>query len=359
MKIFACHLLNDYSGSPKVLMQLVKGWTANGKEVTILTCSKRKGFLSDINDVSYTYYWYKLASNPFVRLLFLIASQFLLFIKLVKIADKNDIIYINTVLPFGAALAGRLKRCKVIYHVHETSISPKLLKKILFSMVKWFATDVVYVSTYLKKQEDIPNVTKHILYNAIEEDFYQKARKDINKKNTAKNVLMICSLKRYKGVFEFVELASLNQTYEFRLVVNANQIEIDDFFRTTFLPINLRIYPVQTNTHSFYSWADIVVNLSRTDEWIETFGLTILEGMAYGLPAIVPPLGGISELIEENKNGALVDSLNMKILSKRLREILDNGILYDQMKTNSFSKIDSFREKEFVQKSLDILDLKI
>jgi len=34
---------------------------------------------------------------------------------------------------------------------------------------------------------------------------------------------------------------------------------------------------------------------------VETFGLTILEGMTYKLPAIVPPVGGVIELVEENK----------------------------------------------------------
>ena len=206
-------------------------------------------------------------------------------------------------------------------------------------------------------QENIDNVGKHILYNAVEEDFYFNGRTNCEKREVYKNVLMICSLKRYKAVLEFVELASLNSVYEFKLVVNASQEEIDVFFTNTFLPPNLKIYPVQKNTHPFYSWADIVLNLSRTDEWIETFGLTILEGMAYGIPAIVPPVGGVAELIEENKNGALIDSNNIQLLSRRLKEILDNKALYAEMKKNSFSRINSFREMEFIKKSLSILEI--
>ena len=273
MRIFACHLLNDYSGSPKVLMQLIKGWTENNIAVTVLTSSKRKGFLSGLDTVNYAPFWYQLAGNPFVRFIFLVMSQFFLLIKLLELAKKEDIIYINTVLPFGAAIAGKIKGCSVIYHVHETSIKPQLLKKFLFGCVKKFATDVVYVSNYLQRQENIADVKNHILYNAIEEEFYQIGKINYQSKHLHKNVLMICSLKRYKGVLEFVELASLNPAYDFKLVVNADQNEIEDFFRITFLPANLRIYPVQTNTHPFYSWADIVLNLSRTDEWIETFGL--------------------------------------------------------------------------------------
>ena len=34
---------------------------------------------------------------------------------------------------------------------------------------------------------------------------------------------------------------------------------------------------------------------------IETFGLTALEAMAFGLPVIVPTVGGIAEMVEELK----------------------------------------------------------
>jgi hypothetical protein len=50
MKIYAFHLLNDYSGSPKVLRQTTwrKDWIQNGIECHIVTCSGREGFLSEI-----------------------------------------------------------------------------------------------------------------------------------------------------------------------------------------------------------------------------------------------------------------------------------------------------------------------
>lgn len=64
MKIFAFHLLNDYSGSPKVLMQLVKGWVNEGIETTVVTGAGRNGFLSNLTGVRYKYFTYEFASNP-------------------------------------------------------------------------------------------------------------------------------------------------------------------------------------------------------------------------------------------------------------------------------------------------------
>lgn len=356
MRIFAFHLLNDYSGSPKVLMQSINAWVKEGHEVTVVTCKGREGFLSDILGVSYNYFWYKLATNRFQRLIYLLWSQLLLIAKLLFVVRKEDVIYINTVLPFGAAFLGIIQRCRVIYHIHETSIKPLILKKFLFGMVKLASSDVIYVSNFLAEQEKFKNKNIVILHNAIENNFLKTASAHRKEFPDFQNVLMVCSLKTYKGVNEFVVLSRLHQQYQFRLVVNATQEDIDQFFTSTFLPNNIEIYPTQTNLHPFYSWADTVLNLSHPDAWIETFGLTVIEAMAYGLPVIVPPVGGITELVEEGGNGFMVDSRNIKDLSTKLKMILQNRNLYTQMRIRALQKIHSFREDVFAQKSLKILN---
>lgn len=355
MNVFACHLLNDYSGSPKVLRQLIHAWKKHGIRVTVVTCSGRQGFLSDIDGIGYSYYWYQWSAKSFVRLVNFLLSQLLLSFKIWKMAGKGDIIYVNTVLPFGAALAGKLKGCKVVYHIHETTVKPKVLKKFLFAMVRLCASDAVYVSNYLKSQEPIKNVNSHLLYNALEKTFSDKAAISGTKKPLYNHVLMICSLKSYKGVFEFIALANRNSDFQFRLVVNATQQEINTFFEQTTLPGNLAIYPTQLDTHRFYQWADVVLNLSRPDGWVETFGLTILEAMAYQLPTIVPPVGGVTELVDDGENGFLVDSRDIDTLSQKLNEILRNKALYHRMQDGAFWKATHFSEAVFGEKSIAML----
>ena len=168
MRVFAFHLLNDYSGSPKVLMQLLKGWASNGLDVTIVTSKGRKGFLSNVSGVKQAYFWYRFASNPMIRLLFLTTSQLILLLRFLPIVKKQDVIYVNTVLPFAAGILGKLKGCRVIYHIHETTMKPRILKKFLFGIAKLTASDIVYVSKYLAQNEMIKGKQIHVLYNAIE-----------------------------------------------------------------------------------------------------------------------------------------------------------------------------------------------
>lgn len=354
MRIIAVHLLNDYSGSPKVLMQLLKGWTKNNIAAHLFTCGGRQGFLSEIPKVQHHYYWYRFMENKFLRLIFLVASQFLLAIRLLFILKKDDILYVNTVLPFGAGVIGKLRRCKVIYHIHETTIKPKILKRFLFGVVKWSATEVVYVSNFLATQESI-NKKKNVIYNVLESTFVDQSRLHLNKEKETKIVLMICSLKAYKGVNEFVKLAQKNYKFTFKLVVNASQNEIDDYFKSIILPTNLVIYPTQKNTHPFYQEASVLLNLSDTTLWVETFGLTILEAMTYGLPTIVPPIGGVVELVKEAENGFLIDSKKLDLISEKLHVLLQNKSTYNKMSKDALEKSQFFNEDYFEKESLKTL----
>lgn len=353
MKIFTIHLLNDYIDNTKIVRQLIKGWIKNNLEIVLLTNQNKTGFLSNL-DSDFKLIWYKLDSNKFVVLINLLISQFIVFFKILKFAKKEDLIYINTILPFGAAIAGKLKGCRIIYHIYETSIKPTLFKKFVFSIAKATATEVIYVSNFIAKQELI-KIKSHILHNAVEEEFLKKAIKNRNSHSSINNVLMVCSLKKYKGVFEFIELAKENKEYRFKLVLNASKDEIKRFFKNTTIPNNCTLVKSQTDLHSFYKWADVILNLSKPKEWIEAVGLTIIEGMAYGLPAIIPPIGGITELVEENHNGFIANSTNFNELNNALNKLMINNEIYHMMSIYATEKIHDFREASLVNKSLDII----
>jgi L-malate glycosyltransferase len=353
MRIIAVHLLNNYSGSPKVLMQLLKGWTKNNIETHLYTCGGA-GFLSDIPGVKNHFYWYRFAQNPILRLFCLGISQLFLSLKLLFYLNKKDVLYINTVLPFGAGIVGKIIGCKVIYHLHETGMKPKILNAFLFGIVKYCATDVVYVSKFLAKQEAL-KINKNILYNVIENDFRKKAQIHWNEKKQAKLILMISSMKVYKGIDQFVKLARINPKYHFKLVLNATSNEIDSHFKNEILPTNLAIYPTQKEVHSLYQEASIVLNLTMTKLCTETFGLTILEAMTYGLPTIIPPIGGITELVENQVNGFLIDSQNLNLISEKIEALLENSSLYEKMSLSALAKSQFFDEDYFEKESLRII----
>jgi len=134
---------------------------------------------------------------------------------------------------------------------------------------------------------------------------------------------MLCSLKAYKGIYEFIDIATRLPNISFELVLNAKQEEIDQWKKTLAIPKNCTLFPSQSNTHPFYQRAAVVMNLSRTDEWIETFGMTILEAQAYECYIIAPPVGGPVELMSRYPHGTLINSRKVKTISNLIQSTVD------------------------------------
>ena len=95
-----------------------------------------------------------------------------------------------------------------------------------------------------------------------------------------------------------------NKEIRFTLILNANQDEINLYFLNIELPANISLVSRQTNLIPYYQQTSLLLNLSRVDECIETFGLTLIEKRwLFGIPVIAPPEGGPTEIITEGMEG--------------------------------------------------------
>ena len=350
-KIIFIHLLNDFSGSPKVLSQIVKSYKNKTDDVEIFT-SKDEGFLSNIVKKHHNFF-YKRSENKFLTLFSYVSSQVDLFFKILKYKNQDVKIYINTLLPFGAALAGYITKKEVIYHIHETSIRPNILKKFLRYIVSITALKIIFVSNDLEQKEKFENKKSFVIHNALENSFLKIASKYTysHKHNNKFVVMMICSLKDYKGIPEFLKIAKkleLHEHISFRLILNSEQNEIDDYFKNKKFK-NIEIFSKQKDLEKFYSSSSLVLNLSRIDDCIETFGLTIVEAMAYGVPVIVPPVGGPIEIVEEDKEGFLISSYDVDKVAKKIEELANDEKLCMNLSSNARKKALDFSEDIFLE----------
>lgn len=321
-EIIFFHLLNDRSGSPKVLSQVVSVAQSIGYSTELYVGGNGEGFLSDAPG-RVSRFWYRRFNHKYLTLVSYSFSQVDLFFKLMKYRRRDVIFYVNTLLPFGAAVAGRFLGKKVIYHIHETSITPRVLKAFLRAIVRYTSTKNIFVSGFLAASEKVTNVPQVTVYNALSSEFAARASENtyLPRYNGCFHVLMICSLKAYKGVFEFLEIAALleaNADLKFTLVLNATTAEIEQFFSKTSVPANVQLMESTADVVSFYAKTNLMLNLSKPEGWIETFGLTILEALAFGIPCIVPPVGGPVELVEHEKQGYLIASDRTCDIAKKI-----------------------------------------
>ena len=357
-KIIFVHLFNDRSGSPKVLSQVIKAVHEAGYEAELYSAKSHNGFLSEILEKHYEYF-FKRSENKYFTLLFYLFSQLNLFLSLLKYRKDNVIIYVNTMMPFGAALAGKFMKKPVFYHVQETSITPHILKSFLRLVIQKCANKIIFVSNALKNREHFDDIEQLVIHNAIPNEFSVSAFQHIyaSTYNQKFGVLMVCSLKAYKGVNEFISIASLCNHYSnitFTLVLNANQTEIDEYFYNLHIPANVTIWSRQTNLIPFYLNANLVMNLSRIDQWVETFGLTILEAMAFGIPVIVPPVGGPDEIVDDGIEGYKVSSYETEKIANILMKLSKDENLCMTLSDAARKKAINFQEENFEKYILDL-----
>lgn len=321
----------------------------------VITTRNGTGFLSGIQGVKYRNLGYRFFENKALRLAALLWAQLLIFCRVLLHAKGDTVVYVNTLLPFGAALAGRLLGKKVVYHLHETTVNPPVLKSFLKRTASFCASEAIYVSNFLLEKEALPGVPSKVVYNCLSQDFIEKAETYLAK-NPSKNwpftVLMLCSLKEYKGVNEFVQLAGQLPDFRFVMVLNSDADAVSAFFRTMNIPDNLVIFPSQHDVHSFYQEAHLVLNLSHPEKWVETFGMTLLEAMRYGLPVIAPPVGGPVELVVDGHNGYKMDQRNIQLMAEKMAEMKRLPGLYQQLSANASTFAAKFSERQFSQELL-------
>lgn len=362
-RVVCIHLLNDYSGSPKVLSQSVMALINAGVEVELLTGTGGDGFLSGlVAKHKHCHFFYKRFDNKLFILFSYLLSQLSLFIKVLGYRNQDVVFYINTLLPFGGALAAKLVGKKVVYHIHETSISPKPLKQFLKWVVKLTSSQNIFVSNYLAKEEGISTVPSQVIYNAIDENTLLKgaqANYQYTNANGDFTVLMVCSLKQYKGVDQFIKLAHSTSNHahiKYQLVLNASDTEVASYFEHLAIPNNLSLISRQIDLHPYYSNASLVVNLSLVDKWVETFGLTLLEAMAYGIPVIAPPVGGPSEFVENGIHGYKIDSYEINELAAIILKLSNDKLLTKLFSQNCREQVKLYNVNNFNSKLLELIN---
>ncbi|EGR0380670.1 glycosyltransferase, partial [Vibrio cholerae] len=161
-----------------------------------------------------------------------------------------------------------------------------------------------------------------------------------------KRVLMVGSLKTYKGIFQFLKVAEKCPSYTFCLVINSDDDEFHDFKNKTYIPSNVEVIVRPDNLPEIYKSSMVLLNLTLPDLCKETFGLTVIEGLSKGCPAIVPPAGGPVE-ITNNDCAFIVDPYDIKKLVDTLNILLGDPILWRRMSTASVLQSKKFSIKSY------------
>ena len=345
--IVFCHLLNDRSGSPTVLRATLDA--LDGREHGLLYVgSQGRGVLSKTGAETRRY-WYRRSRHRVVTLFTYALSQVALYRALARARDipRDATIFVNTLLPVGAMLWGKRTGRRVVVHVHEVSITPGPLRRFLTRNAARTADLLLYVSHDHLARLPIAGPPARIVPNPVSPAIAARAAPYVPRRSGAFNVLMLASLRGYKGTEEFMALAAAlsgRDDISFTLVLNAAPDETATFAARHPDAANVTLHPRTEDPARFYATADLVLNLARVDQWIETFGLTLAEAMTFGLPVIAPPVGGPAEIVTDGREGYLIDSRDGAALQAAVLSLADDA---DTHATMSRAAADRARDFTF------------
>ncbi|MDE5810032.1 MAG: glycosyltransferase family 4 protein [Muribaculaceae bacterium] len=354
VRLLAFHLLNDYSGSPKVLFQILSR-LSSVNDITLVTSNG--GILDSLQEkgVKIHHFYYCFKKNKVITILLFLYAQIACFFLGLKYG-RNRIFYINTILPIGATIAAKVLGRPIVYHYHENAKAKGPIYRLLSRLMLKSADKIICVSE--NQASTLPKSKKIVVIpNAIPKSFEDIIDYRFDDAFRHKRILMLCSLKKYKGINEFCRLAENMPNYRFELVINDTELNIKEYFEENCLPqlSNLIWHSRQSDVLPFYLKSAVVLNLSNKNEIVETFGLTAIEAIACGRPVIGPTVGGISEIIIDGFNGYKIDLQDLGQVKKAIEYILSKKEIFMEFCHNSLSLKPKYSEVNIVNQINNVI----
>ena len=237
-----------------------------------------------------------------------------------------DLVYINTSVVLDYQIAARAFPGKALLHIHE--IPTGLVRAVLRRLALASGARLIFNSRATRDSFAPPaNQLFDVIYNGLEgppapePTTYDGAR--------PLRVALIGRINRVKG--QDVLLAALGKLDATRLQVRmvggafedpGLETRLRDQVKQAGLADVVSVEPFAADTAPIYRWADIVVAPSKLPE---SLGRTAIEAMAYGRPALVSAIGGLTEVVAHGETGWHVPPGDADALAERLAAILGDA----------------------------------
>ena len=226
------------------------------------------------------------------------------------------------------------------------------------------SSDAIFVLSESEKKilinQGIDNNKISMIKPALDIISDEKHDKDFS---TVKKVVFIGSKSFVKGIIHLIEAMKKvwkNRNDVVLVLIGPDTIEFNEYFKK--LPNKIQKKIIDKNITStkernnILSSCDMLVLPSKS----ESFGLVYFEAWLFEKPVIGCNVLPISEIIEDKKNGLLVEFGNVKKLSDAINFLLDNPSICKKYGANGLEKAKPYNSennlKDFEKKCISIVE---
>lgn len=339
------HINNDFSGSSYAISAIIASHKL--KNYYLATNFNNNGFIKESEHINRINIPYRFKGVGLKTIFQIVRYNLIFFFKFFLICLNNEVnvVYVNTIHPFMAALMGKIFKKKIVYHIHEYYIKPSLLIKFYLYVMKLSCSELIFVSEFTKKQylksyPILKNFNHSVQYTPVRFSTINSKEIDYNLKFHGP-ISMICAPKKYKGIYMLFKLALAMPERSFILLLNTRY----DF--ETEIPTNLKVIVQHEDIESVLRISSICVNLSQKDLVLETFGLTLWESLTQGTPIICPNAGGPVEIVND-KCGIACETQNINEIIIAVKKILKNKKVYKNYSMSAIERSKFLSKKNII-----------
>jgi len=267
-------------------------------------------------------------------------------IKLINLIKRGnyDLVHVHLFpADLFVAIASLFLPKRVVYVFSEHNVFNRRRSNVIFKLVDGFTYSrykrIICVSSLVQESlhkwiSNTKNKTV-VIKNAI------PVRELVQEKEKIYDLLFVGRLEKAKGVdilLKAVQIIGKSYKKDLKVaIVGEGSLEKDMESLAKDLKVSTMV--------EFLGIRNDVVNLMKKSKifvlpsrW-EGLPIVLLEAMANGIPVVSTPVGGVPELIENGKDGILVEPNNPNALAEAILKLLQNENLCKNIANNSFEKV--------------------
>lgn len=187
----------------------------------------------------------------------------------------------------------------------------------------YFKSDAYIVPSEALKEvmqhTPIPQDKIHVVHNLLEPEF-EAADPHFEGGNY---LLFVGRMVKEKGLHYLLEALQSFRDLELRVMGDGPDMDYYKAMARRMGLTKIRFFGSISMEELQHHYRDCLA-LVQPCNWFESYGLTVIEAQAHGKPVIASRIGGITELIEQDVSGLLIEPGNVAELKAAIRYCLEN-----------------------------------